>query len=51
MFIGTADIELRVVKEKENMDKMGKIFLGIILTFGAFLLRFLDCLVFTYFVQ
>ena len=38
MFIGTADIELRVfkTKEKKNMDKMGKIFVLIIFTFGAF---------------
>ena len=28
-------------KKKKNMDKMGKIFLGIIFTFGALLLRFL----------
>ena len=37
--IGTADIELRILKkkkEKKNMDTMGKIFLVIIFTFGAF---------------
>ena len=49
--IGTTAIELRVFKkkkEKKNMDKMGKTFLGIIFTFGALLLRFLVyCLVFT----
>ena len=28
-------------EEEENMDKMGKTFLGIIFIFGAFLLRFL----------
>ena len=54
MSIGTTAIELRVFKKKKkkkkkNMDKMGKPFLGIILTFGALLLRFLVyCLVFTY---
>ena len=55
MSIGTTAIELRVFKkkkkekEKKNMDKMGKIFLGIIFTFAALLLRFLVyCLVFTY---
>ena len=29
------------LSEEENMDKMGKTFLSIIFTFGAFLLRFL----------
>ena len=54
MSIGTTAIELRVFKKKKkkkkkNMDKMGKTFLGIILTLGALLLRFLVyCLVFTY---
>ena len=54
MFIGTMAIELRVFKKKkkkkkENMDKMGKTFLGIIFTFGALLLRFLVYrLVYTY---
>ena len=50
--IGTTAIELRVFKKKKkkkNMDKMGKTFLGIIITFGALLLRFLVyCLIFTY---
>ena len=48
--LGTTTIELRVFKKKKkNMDKMGKIFLGIIFTFGALLLRFLVyCLFFTY---
>ena len=36
-------------RRRKNMDKMGKTFLGIIFTFGAFLLRFLVYgLVFTY---
>ena len=52
MSIGTTAIELRVFKkkkEKKNMDKLGKTFLGIIFTFGALLLRILVyCLVFTY---
>ena len=51
MSIGTTAIELRVFKKKKkkNMDKMGKTFLGIIFTFGAFLRRFLVYgLVFTY---
>ena len=39
---------LQEEEEEENMDKMGKTFLGIIFTFGALLLRFLVyCLVFT----
>ena len=46
MSIGTTAIELRVFKkkkkkEKKNMDKTGKTFLGIIFTLGALLLRFL----------
>ena len=50
MSIGTTAIGLRVFKKKKkkkkNMDKMGKTFLGIILTFGALLQRFLVyCLV------
>ena len=53
MSIGTTVIELRVFKKKKkkkkNMDKMGKTFLGIIITVDALLLRFLVyCLVFTY---
>ena len=54
MFIGTMAIKLRVFKKKKkkkkkNMDKMGKTFLGIIITVGALLLRFLVyCLVFIY---
>ena len=31
----------RIDEEEENMDKMGKTFLGIIFTFGALLLGFL----------
>ena len=51
MLIGTTAIELRVFKKKEkkekkNMDKMGKTFLGILFTFGALLLIY--CSVFTY---
>ena len=42
MSIGTTAIELRVFKkkkkEKKNMDKTGKTFLGIIFTLGALLL-------------
>ena len=38
-------------KEEENMDKMGKLFLGIIFIFGTFLMRFLVySSVFTYLV-
>ena len=47
MSIGTTAIELHVLiqeeEEEENMDKMGKTFLGIIFTFGALLLIY--CLV------
>ena len=51
MSIGTMAIELRVFKKKKKQEEenMGKTFLGIIFTFGAFLLRFLVYgLVFTY---
>ena len=55
MFIGTTVIELRFFKKKKkkkkknNMDKMGKLLLGIIFPFGVFLLRYLaHNLVFTY---
>ena len=34
--IGTTVIELREFKKKKNMDKMGKLLLAIIFTFGVF---------------
>ena len=41
MSIGTIAIELRVFRKKKNHGQMGKLFIAVIFTFGAFQQRYM----------